>query len=295
MAAKFPVAGKVALVTGAARGIGFETAKQIHDRGGSVAVLDLDLEAAQTACERIGERTMPLAVDVTDSGAMARAVAEIVERFGGLDIAVANAGIAPPARPMTVVGDEVFERVIEIDLMGVWRTVRAVLPQIVERKGHVVVVASVYAFMNGVLATPYAMAKAGVEQLGRSLRTELQIHGASASVAYFGFIDTTMVQDAFDDPVTQRLEESFPKFMLRRIPPSKAGAGIVDGIESRAPRIIRPRWWAINSALRGILNPLFDARMDVDRRVLDSVRLGEELGNAEGGTAGPTPPAGGGA
>jgi NAD(P)-dependent dehydrogenase (short-subunit alcohol dehydrogenase family) len=281
MAAKFPVAGKVALVTGAARGIGFETARQIHDRGGSVAVLDLDLEAAQIACEQIGERTMPLAVDVTDSGAMTRAVAEIVERFGSLDIAVANAGIAPPTRPMTVVGDEVFERVIEIDLLGVWRTVRAVLPQIVERQGHVVVVASVYAFVNGVLATPYAMAKAGVEQLGRSLRTELQIHGASASVAYFGFIDTTMVEDAFKDPVTQQLEEFFPKFMLRRIPPSKAGAAIADGIEQRAPRIIRPRWWRVNSVLRGILNPIIDARMDVDKRVLDSVRYGEELGNAE--------------
>ena len=228
---------------------------------------------------------MPLAVDVTDSGAMTRAVAEIVERFGGLDIAVANAGIAPPARPMTVVGNEVFERVIEIDLLGVWRTVRAVLPQIVERQGHVVVVASVYAFMNGVLATPYAMAKAGVEQLGRSLRTELQVHGASASVAYFGFIDTTMVQDAFEDPVTKRLEASFPKFMLRRIPPSKAGAGIVDGIERRSARIIRPRWWRINSVFRGIINPLFDARMDVDPRVLDSVRYGEELGSAERASA----------
>ena len=60
----------------------------------------------------------------------------------------------------------------------------------VERRGHVVVVASVYAFVNGVLASPYAIAKAGVEQLGRALRAELQIHGASASVAYFGFIDT---------------------------------------------------------------------------------------------------------
>lgn len=286
MATSYPVEGKVALVTGSARGIGFETAKLLHARGASVAVLDLDLEAAQTACEQIGGRTMPLAVDVTDSGALARAVAEIVERFGGLDIAVANAGIAPPTRPMTVVGDEVFERVIEIDLLGVWRTVRAVLPEIVERRGHVVVIASVYAFVNGVLATPYAMSKAGVEQLGRSLRTELAIHGASASVAYFGFIDTEMVQGAFEDPVAKRIEAVFPAFALRRLHPSKAGAAIVDGIEKRAPRIIRPKFWRVLSVFRGVLNPLIDARMDSDARVHDAVREGEALGHAERASGG---------
>ena len=86
--------GKVALVTGAARGIGFETARQIHMRGGSVAVLDLDEGDAREAAERIGERTLGIGADVTDHGAMMAAVAETVERFGGLDVAVANAGIA---------------------------------------------------------------------------------------------------------------------------------------------------------------------------------------------------------
>jgi len=276
MALTYPVADKVALVTGGARGIGFEAAKRLHSRGASVAILDLDLEQARSACEAIGPRTLAVGADVTDRAALEQAVAEVVERFGGLDIAVANAGIAPPVRPMTVIGSEQFERVIEVDLLGVWRTVRAVLPQIVERRGHVVVVASVYAFMNGVLAAPYAMSKAGVEQLGRSLRGELKIHGASASVAYFGFIDTAMVQDAFEDPVAQQLETMYPEWMLKRLHPSKAGTAIVDGIERRAPRIIRPRWWAVYSVLRGILNPLGDRLMERDERILDAVRLGEK-------------------
>jgi NAD(P)-dependent dehydrogenase (short-subunit alcohol dehydrogenase family) len=219
MATPYPLPGKVALVTGAARGIGFETARLLHARAASVAVLDLDLDEATRACDAIGERALAIEADVTDTAAMQRAVNNVVERFGGLDIVVANAGVAPPTRPMTRIGGEVFERVIEIDLLGVWRTVHAALPQVVERRGHVVVIASVYAFVNGVLATPYAMSKAGVEQLGRSLRAELQIHGASASVAYFGFIDTDMVRDAFVDPVAQRLEGTFPKFKLKRLPP----------------------------------------------------------------------------
>ena len=276
MALTYPVADKVALVTGGARGIGFEAAKRLHSRGASVAILDLDLEQARSACEAIGPRTLAVGADVTDRAALEQAVAEVVERFGGLDIAVANAGIAPPVRPMTVIGSEQFERVIEVDLLGVWRTVSAVLPQVVERRGHVVVVASVYAFMNGVLAAPYAMSKAGVEQLGRSLRGELKIHGASASVAYFGFIDTAMVQDAFEDPVAKQLETMYPEWMLKRLHPSKAGTAIVDGIERRAPRIIRPRWWAVYSVLRGILNPLGDRLMERDERILDAVRLGEK-------------------
>ena len=89
-----------------------------------------------------------------------------------------------------------------------------------------------------------------------------------------------MVRDAFEDRVTQRLEEMFPKALLRRLPPSAAGAAIVDGIERRAPRIVRPRWWRVWSALRGIVNPLLDARFDRDERMREAVREGERLGRA---------------
>jgi len=89
----FDLNGKVALVTGAARGIGFETARQMQMRGASVAVLDLDPQQAADAAERIGERTIGIGADVTDQGAMMAAVAEVVEKFGGLDCVVANAGM----------------------------------------------------------------------------------------------------------------------------------------------------------------------------------------------------------
>jgi NAD(P)-dependent dehydrogenase (short-subunit alcohol dehydrogenase family) len=278
MSSEISLPGKVALITGAARGIGFETAKQLHAGGASVAVLGLDLDDARRACEQIGERTLAIEADVTDSAGLRRAVNAVVERFGGLDIAVANAGVAPPMQPMTKIGGEMFERVVEIDLLGVWRTVDAVLPQIVERRGHVVVVASVTAFAPGVLSAPYAVSKAGVEQLGRALRIELRIHGASASVAYFGFIDTDMVRDAFDgsgDPVAQRLQSLFPRFTRKRQTPAEAGAVVVAGIQRRAPRIITPKYWSVYSVLRGILNPIIDRSLERDRRLLDAVRDAE--------------------
>jgi NAD(P)-dependent dehydrogenase (short-subunit alcohol dehydrogenase family) len=274
--------GKVALVTGGARGIGFETARQMHLRGASVAVLDIDGEEAREAAERIGPRAIGLAGDVTDQNAMLAAVAEVVEKLGGLDVAVANAGIAQKnfASVRAISGEE-WERVFEVDLLGVWRTVRAALPQIVERQGQMVVVSSVYAFANGMGNSPYAVAKAGVEMLGRSLRVELATHGASASVAYFGWVDTKLVQDAFAQEDSHRVRELSPDFLLKRITPAEAGAGLVRGIEERAPRIFVPKWWRYVSALRGIVNPLLDKRMESDGKTralfrdMDEKLLGE--------------------
>jgi len=268
--------GKVALVTGAARGIGYETARQMHARGASVAIVDLDAEEAREAAERIGERTLGIAGDVTDAGAMRAAVAETVERFGGLDVAMANAGLAPPSMStMRSVSSEEWERVIEVNLLGVWHTVRAALPQVTERKGHIVVVASVAAFANGMLASSYMTSKAAVEQMGRALRTELTPFGASASVAYFGWVDTRMVQDTFAQPGAGVLEEIAPAFFMKRITPPQAGAAVVKGIEERAPRIFAPRWWRYLSALRGLLNPLLDRRSERDPRIAEAIRDAE--------------------
>jgi NAD(P)-dependent dehydrogenase (short-subunit alcohol dehydrogenase family) len=278
--------GRVALVTGAARGIGFEAARQMHMRGASVALLDLDAGQAREAAERVGERALGIGADVTDEGALRAAVAETVERFGGLDVVVANAGMAQPklATVRGIAGEE-WERVFEVDMLGVWRTVRATLPQIVERKGHIVVTGSVYSWANGVLNSPYAVAKAGVEALGRGLRSELTPLGASAGVVYYGWVDTKLVQDSFDQKHAGRLRENTPGFLLARITPDEAAAALVRGIEERAPRTFAPKWWRYASALRGILNPLLDRRFERDRQMIETVRAIEAEADEQGAAA----------
>jgi NAD(P)-dependent dehydrogenase (short-subunit alcohol dehydrogenase family) len=264
--ARFDLTDKVALVTGGARGIGFATARALVARGASVMIVDLEAEAAGRAAAQIHDsRALGIAADVTDRGAMQRAVADTVERFGRLDVVVANAGIASRVATFRATPSETFERVLDVNLMGVCRTVDAALPEIVGREGHVVVVSSIYAFTNGIGAVPYAMSKAAVEQFGRALRAELLQHGASASVAYFGFIDTEMVHRAIDqDPLANEMLSAFPKPLHKRLAPKAAGEAIVRGIERRQPRIIRPRRWTVMSALRGILNPITDARLERD-------------------------------
>jgi NAD(P)-dependent dehydrogenase (short-subunit alcohol dehydrogenase family) len=280
---RFDLAGKVALVTGGARGIGFATAQALISRGASVVVVDLDESASSEAASRLHDsRAIGVAADVTDRSAMQRAVAGTVERFGGLDVVVANAGIASRVATFRTVAPETFERVLDVNLMGVCRTVDAALGEVVRRRGHVVVISSVYAFLNGVGAVPYAMSKAAVEQLGRALRAELASHGASASVAYFGFIDTEMVHKAIDqDSLADELMQTFPAPLRKRIPPQIAGEAIVRGIEARAPRIIRPRRWIAMSLLRGLINPLSDAQLERDQRSQELLRRIESRAGEE--------------
>ena len=251
MGQRFELGGKVAIVTGAARGIGYATATELARRGSIVVVVDLDPDAASAAAAGLPGTAIGLAADVTDRGAMQRVVAEAVERFGGVDVVVANAGIASRGATFRAMSGETFDRVLDVNL-------------------------------NGVGATPYAMSKAGVEQLGRALRVELAQHGAGASVAYFGFIDTAMVHQALDDdPLGSRLKEAQPAWLMKRLQPAAAGKAIVAGIERRAPRIIRPRRWAAFSVLRGIVNPLLDRSMARQAEIQDIARELDKRGDEE--------------
>jgi NAD(P)-dependent dehydrogenase (short-subunit alcohol dehydrogenase family) len=271
--ASFDIAGKVAIVTGGARGIGLGTGQALARRGATVVIVDLDATAAQNAAEGLPGPSLGFAGDVTDRGAMRQIVAQVVEQRGGVDIVVANAGVASRGATVRAMNGEAFDRVLNVDLIGVYNTVIAALPQIADRGGHVVVTSSVYAFLNGLGVAPYAMAKAGVEALGRTLRVELVPHGAGASVAYFGFIDTDMVRIGIDeDELADKFSETLPKLLRKRLTPAQAGEAVARGIERRAARIIAPRRWAAFSALRGILNPLLDSYMVKDAEVQTIVR-----------------------
>lgn len=274
----YEVRGRIALITGGARGIGLAIAQALVARGAVVALVDVDGGAVAEAAGRLGrDNAIGLIADVTDAAAVQRAVDATVDRFGGIDLVIANAGIAPPPSPIRLTPAADWERVIDVNLLGVYRTVNAALEHVIARRGQVVVVSSVYAFVNGVMASPYAVAKAGVEQLGRALRLELSPHGASATVAYFGFVDTEMVRQSFarQQELSDDDDGLLPEFMRKTIRPEQAGEAVAAAIEQRRARVIAPRWWTIVSVLRGVLGPAFDAAAGRSGRVRDQLRRAE--------------------
>lgn len=264
---RYDLSGKVALVTGAARGIGYETANALRTRGAQVVITDLDAEQIEAAGERIGSAdTLAIAADASDRAAMEGVVEAAVERFGRLDICIPNAGIAPPSGSLRRIDPDAFERVIEVNLLGVWRTIRAAMPHVVEARGQFLLIASIYAFFNGTYATSYASAKAGVEQLGRALKVELADEGVHTAVAYFGFIDTEMVRSTFDrEERGVELISRVPFPLNRRLSAATAGGLLADAIEQRKARVIAPWGWLPLFYLRGITGPLMDNFLARDR------------------------------
>ncbi len=255
---RIDLADRVVVITGGAKGIGAAVARGAHARGARVALLDVDGTAARATALTLGERAIGVACDITDTESLDAAVAAVLDRFGRIDVVLANAGIAPPSRSVADIDPADFERTIEINLLGQWRTARAVLPALTESGGHLLFVSSIYAFFNGVLNASYAMSKAGVEQLSRALRAELAHTGATAGVAYLGFVRTDLVDEVFAQHQVATFRKSLPGFLTRPISADDAAAALLAGIESRAARVTAPAW--VRPALlgRGLTDPLAD-------------------------------------
>jgi NAD(P)-dependent dehydrogenase (short-subunit alcohol dehydrogenase family) len=272
---KLSLPGSTILVTGAAGGIGAASARALVKAGANVALVDLSPAHLDDLSNELGkDKTVAIVADVTRRDSMDEAVTQTVERFGALDVAFANAGIAA-STPTTIraTKEEEFERIIEVDLLGVWRTVRAALPAITESNGHVLVTASVYAYFNGMLNAPYAMSKAGVEMFGRALRSETAGTGVTAGVLYPGWVATPIIEASFNHPVTAELIRlAYPKPLRTPVAPERVAEAVVAGIEDRGPCIMCPRRWKPISAARGIVNVISDAVIDRHPRMHSLVR-----------------------
>jgi NAD(P)-dependent dehydrogenase (short-subunit alcohol dehydrogenase family) len=281
MAEHYDVSGKVVLITGAARGIGAEAARQLYAKGAQVSLVGIEPELLEQRAHELGQRAAWFEADVTDTDALRRSVEATVERFGGIDVVIANAGIAPIGTVATI-DPEAFERTIEINLLGVWRTVRATLPYVVERRGYILPIASLAAAVHLPLMAHYAATKAGVEAFSNSLRGELAHTGAKVGVAYFSFIDTDMVRDSLDESPAKLLRENTPGPLSGVASVESAGRAIVRAIERRARKAYAPRWVPIPLALRGMLQPL------LEKQNREAIEEAVKLADAEATESKPT-------
>jgi AhpD family alkylhydroperoxidase len=249
------LAGRRVLITGAARGIGAATAKRLYDRGARVALVGIEPELLKEVAARCGDAPA-LICDVRDRAQVEAAVQAAVEHLDGLDVVIANAGVA--AQLPVIGGDpDVFERTLQVNLFGVYYTLRAAAPHLMHSDGYALAIASLAAAVHPPLLGAYAASKAGVEALADALRGELAPSGARVGVAYFAELDTDMTRRGFATEAAARMDLQ----RFRRVAPLSAGVDAIErGVRNRSRRVFAPRW----------VGPVLPARMLV-QRLIDAV------------------------
>lgn len=259
--------GRTVLITGAGRGIGAGAAERLWARGANVVLVDLDTGPVAALAGRLGERALAVAADVRDGDAMARAVRDAVDRFGGLDVVIANAGVAQVGA-LAAAPPEAIERTIDVNLLGVWRTDRAALAELIRSRGYLLNVASLAAATHTAANGAYAASKAGVEAMTDALRVELAGAGVAVGCAYFGYIDTELERESVEHPAIRSLQAMMPGWARRAAPVSVAVDAIEGAVRRRRARVWAPRYVGPLLLARGLLQPLAERRAMRDRVLL---------------------------
>ena len=247
--------GKVVFITGGARGIGAEVARRLHGRGARLVLTDLDKAELHALATALGEdRVLAAVADVRDLTAMQDVATRAVERFGGIDVVVANAGIASYGSVLQV-DPEAFKRVLDVDVLGVFHTVRATLPAVIERRGYVLIVSSLAAYAAAPGLAPYNASKAGVEILANALRLEVAHRGVAVGSAHMSWIDTALVRDSKADlPSFGEMIARLPWPLNQTTTVDKCADAFVKGIEKRRKRVVCPGWVGLFRWLKPVLS-----------------------------------------
>lgn len=276
--------GKRVLITGAARGIGAALAQKLASQGARLALVGLEPEQLAAVAERCGEGTFVAEADVSNPEQVTAAVDTAAEALGGLDVVVANAGIATggPLRSQDI---RSWQRVIEINLLGVMYTDRAALPHLERSRGYLLNIASTAAVLRGPGMSAYCAAKAGVEALTDCLRVEETSFGVDVGVAYFLFLDTDMVRDGEAEmPLLKRAKDEMPKPFSRTYPLAPAIDEVVAAISERRRRVSYPKWFMKLLPLRQLFSSAFVERQ-AGKNTAESIREYDRLVAERGASA----------
>ncbi|MFF6958901.1 MULTISPECIES: short-chain dehydrogenase/reductase [unclassified Streptomyces] len=244
--------GQVVVVTGAARGVGALLARKLAARGATLALVGLEPDELKKVAESIGARAGWWTADVTDRAAMAAVAEEVAERFGRVDVVVANAGVATGG-PFLDSDPEAFDRVIQVNLLGSITTARAFLPALLRSRGYLLQIASLAALTPAPLMAAYCASKSGVEAFAHCLRGEVGHKGVKVGVGYLSWTDTDMVRGADEDDVLRGLRSKLPWPTNRTYPLEPAVDRIAAGIVRRSPHVYGQAWLRGMQSIRGYL------------------------------------------
>lgn len=234
------LAGKTVFITGAARGIGAEVARQCVAQDANVFLIGTSGDLLAQVATQLGEKAAFAEVDVTDLAAVEAATKAAVDRFGGIDVVLANAGISSYGTVATV-GKEAFERTMDVNVSGMWNTLSATLPHVTKSKGHVLTVCSVSSFVPGAGMHAYSASKAAAEMMTSCFALEVAYRGVTAGSVHPGWTDTPMVRDAAADLETfVEMRKRMPWPLHATISVEDCARAIVRGMRKRSSRVYAP-------------------------------------------------------
>jgi NAD(P)-dependent dehydrogenase (short-subunit alcohol dehydrogenase family) len=286
--ASYSLADRAVFVTGAARGIGAECARRCAASGAKVALVGLEPEELERVAADCGPEAVWFDCDVTDREALQEAVDATVERFGGIDVCISNAGIAGGG-PVRLVPPEAIERIVEVNLLGSMRTLSACLPHVIERRGYLLQVASLAAAVHSPGMSGYSTSKAGIEAFANCLRAEVRHLGVDVGVGYFSWIDTDLVRGADERRGYRVLRSKLRGPLAKTYPVSAVGDAVLEAIQSRSRWVLVPKWAAallfgrqlfqlVNEAQGSKSMPEFEQIAREELAEIGAERAGEPVG-----------------
>lgn len=210
-----PLKDKTAIVTGAAQGIGRAIAQRLAAEGARLAIIDVDADGAKQAAAEIGQTAIGIAADVSQASQVERAFATVMDHFGSLDILVNNAGVVGTDTPVKDLEEEDWNRVLNINLKGVFLCSQAAVRRMIEKKSGVIVsMASISGKEGNANMAPYSVSKAGVICLTKALAKEVLAVGIRVNCVAPALIDS---------PLLQGMEQERVDVLTSKIPLGRLG------------------------------------------------------------------------
>lgn len=272
---KYDVAGKTVAITGANGGLGSALAVALRARKANVALLDLDLDAVTAQARALGGDTVAkgLSANVRDLSSLEAAMSAAAEHFGRLDVVIAAAGVGDITGNLRQTDPDTWERIIDINLSGTWRTFKAAEPYILQHRGHLLAIASLASLSHSPLHSGYTASKAAVWAMCDSLRLDYRHLGVTVGSVHPTFFKTPMVD--VTDVVAAKIWNNF-EGMFELIPLDTVVDDILRGIEQRSAHVVSPRKVAWAAVAPGILQKLGERMGFTDKSIKEATALIDE-------------------
>ncbi|MFD5876626.1 SDR family oxidoreductase [Streptomyces sp. NPDC060322] len=253
-----PLEGRVAVVTGAARGLGAAMARELAARGATVALIGREESTLAMVRDTLPGLARCWEVDITDEAGMAAVAEDVRKTLGPASVVIANAGLAEGG-PFSESDPATWRRVIEVNLIGSAITARAFLPQLRTTRGYFLQIASLASIGAAPMMSAYCASKAGVESFAHALRAELAHEGVGVGIGYLNWTDTDMIRDADQHPVLRELRAHMPRPARKVYPARTVALRMVRAAERRRAAVYAPGWLRATQLVRAAMPPVVTA------------------------------------